>query len=147
MSNQLSRWDPARELLNMSRAMDRLFEEFYGHSPVTGGVGAFPSVDMYQTENEVVVKATLPGLNPEDLQVSVTGEVLTLRGEIRQEKDVPGDSYHLQERTYGSFSRSIQLPVPVVVEKSKAEFENGVLNLTLPKAEEVRPKTITIKAK
>ncbi|NPV76857.1 MAG: Hsp20/alpha crystallin family protein [Anaerolineae bacterium] len=147
MSNQLSRWDPARELMNMSRAMDRLFEEFYGRSPILGGMGTFPAIDMYQTENEVVVKATLPGMNPEDLQVSVTGDVLTLRGEIKQEKEVPGDSYHLRERTFGSFSRSIPLPVPVVVDKSKAEFENGVLNLVLPKAEEVRPKTITIKAK
>ncbi len=137
MANQLSRWDPARELMNMSRAMDHLFEEFYGRSPISGGMSAFPALDMYQTENEVVVKATLPGMNPEDLQVSVTGDVLTLRGEIKQEKDVPGDSYHLRERTFGSFSRSIPLPAPVVVDKSRAEFENGVLNLVLPKVEEV----------
>ena len=147
MSSQLSRWDPAHELLNMSRAMDHLFEEFYGRSPLAGSLSNFPAVDMYQTENEVVVKVTLPGLKPEDLQVSVTGDVLTLRGEIKQEKETDASTYHLRERTYGAFSRSISLPAPVVVEKSKAEFENGVLNLTMSKAEEVRPKTITIKAK
>ncbi|MCC6146558.1 MAG: Hsp20/alpha crystallin family protein [Anaerolineaceae bacterium] len=147
MANQLSRWDPARELLNMSRAMDHLFEEFYGGAPRFGGMGTFPAVDLYQNENEIVVKATIPGVKPEDLQVSVTGDVLMLRGEIQQEKESPNDSYHLRERTYGSFSRTISLPAPVVVDQAKAEFENGVLNLVLPKEEEVRPKTITVKLK
>lgn len=147
MANQLSKWDPARELLNMSRAMDRLFEDFYGQSSLLGGAGAYPAVDMYETENEVVVKATLPGMKADDLQVSITGDVLTLRGELKQDVEVPGNSYHLKERIFGSFSRSISLPSPVVVDQTRAEFENGILNLVLPKAENVRPKTITIKAK
>jgi HSP20 family protein len=102
---------------------------------------------MIQTEDDVIVKATLPGVKPEDLQLSVTGEVLTLRGEIKQEEEVKDATYHLKERSYGSFSRSISLPAQVVADKAKAEFENGVLTLVLPKAEEVRPKSISVKVK
>lgn len=147
MANQLSKWDPAREFLNMSRAMDRLFEDFYGQSPAVGALGVFPAVDMYQTENEIIIKATLPGMKAEDLQVSVTGDVLTIKGEIKSDAEVPGRSYHLKERTYGAFSRSISLPAPVVIDKAKAEFENGVLHLVLPKKEEIRPKTIAVTSK
>jgi HSP20 family protein len=144
----LVRWDPFRDLLSFRRSMDRLFDETFA-APVASGdryYGA-PAVDMYQTDDEVVVKATLPGVKPEDISISVTGEVLTIRGEVKEEKKVDEAEYHLHERRYGSFSRSLPLPTSVRADKAEAHFEHGVLTLALPKAEEVKPKTITVKAK
>ncbi|RMD64112.1 Hsp20/alpha crystallin family protein [Candidatus Parcubacteria bacterium] len=144
----LMRWEPFRELITLREAMDRLFDEAFTRPlSLFEGWGSLPLVDMYQTDNEVVVKATLPGVKPEDLQITVTGDVLTIKGEVKQEEEVKNATYHLRERRYGTFARSIPLPVPVVADKAHAEFENGILTLTLPKAEEVRPKTITVKAK
>jgi HSP20 family protein len=143
----IMRFEPMREMVRMSDAMDRLFENIYGQSLVENEIFGAPSVDMYQTENEIVVKASLPGMKADDIQISVVGEVLTLRGEISSEEEIKEASYHLRERRSGKFSRSIQLPSPVQSDKSRAEFENGVLTLTLPKAEEMRPKTISVKAK
>jgi HSP20 family protein len=141
------RFEPMKEMVRMSDAMDRLFENIYGHGWVDSDLFGSPSVDMYQTENEVIVKASLPGIKAEDIQISVAGDVLTLRGEISSDNEVKEAMYHIRERRSGSFSRSLPLPSPVQSEKAKAEFENGVLTLTLPKAEEMRPKTITVKAK
>lgn len=141
------RFEPMKEMVRMSDAMDRLFENIYGHGWVDSDLFGSPSVDMYQTENEVIVKASLPGIKAEDIQISVVGDVLTLRGEISSDNEVKEAMYHIRERRSGSFSRSLPLPSPVQSEKAKAEFENGVLTLTLPKAEEMRPKTITVKAK
>lgn len=144
----LMRWEPFRELITLREAMDRLFDEAFTRPlSLLEGWGSLPLIDMYQTDNEVVVKATLPGVKPEDLHITVTGDVLTIKGEVKAEEEVKNATYHLRERRYGTFSRSIPLPVPVVADKAKAEFENGILTLTLPKAEEVRPKTITVKAK
>ena len=102
---------------------------------------------MYQTDNDVIVKATLPGFKPEEIHIAVTGDTLTLRGESSGESEAKEATYHLRERRYGAFSRSLRLPSPVEADKARAEFESGVLTLTLPKAEEVKPKTIAIKAK
>lgn len=143
----LVRFEPMREMVRMSDAMDRLFDNLYGHGWRDGDLMDVPSVDMYQTENEIVVKASLPGLKGDDIQISVVSDVLTLRGETRKEEEINESSYHIRERRSGSFSRSLQLPAPVQADKAKAEFEDGVLTLILPKAEEVRPKTITVKAK
>ncbi len=146
MSN-LIRWEPMRDFLTMRDVIDRLFDDVFARQFGVIREFGYPAMDMYQTENEVVVKATLPGVKAEDLQVSITGDVLTLRGEVKQDSEVKEANYHLKERSFGSFSRSVSLPVPVVADKAKAEFENGVLTLVLPKAEEVKPKTITVKAK
>jgi HSP20 family protein len=146
MSN-IVRFEPMREMVRMSDAMDRLFENIYGQNIGENDLFGSPTVDMYQTENDVVVKASLPGMKADDIQISVVNEVLNLRGEISSEEEVKGTSYHLRERRAGKFSRSIPLPSPVEPDKARAEFENGVLTLTLPKAEETRPKTISVKAK
>ena len=144
----LTRWEPFRELMTLREAMDRLFEEaFTAPFRLSDGWGVLPLVDMYQTEEAVVVKATMPGVKPEDLHVTVTGDVLTIKGEVKEEEEVKEATYHLRERRFGTFTRTIQLPVPVIADKAQAEFENGILTLTLPKAEEVRPKAITVKAK
>jgi len=146
MSN-IVRWDPYREMLSLRQMMNRVFDDSFNHSLSNTEDWNIPSVDMYQTENELVVKAVLPGLKPEEIQISVTGDVLTLRGETKQAQEVKEATYHLKERRFGSFSRSLPLPVQVVTDKAHAEFENGVLTLVLPRAEEDRPKTIAIKAK
>ena len=106
-----------------------------------------PAVDMYQTDDAVVVKSAIPGIKPEDIDISITGDTLTIKGETRVEEEVNEENYIRRERRYGSFCRSLALPLPVVTDKAEAEFENGVLTLTLPKAEEVKPKAIKIKAK
>lgn len=151
MSN-LIRWEPAREMMTLRDAMDRLFDEAFTRpfSLFDGGTNAAhmsPAIDMYQTSDDVVIKAALPGLKADEVQINVTGDVLTLRGETRQSEEVQEQTYHLREHRWGSFERSIPLPVTVLADKAKAEFENGVLTVTLPKAEEVRPKTIAVKAK
>jgi HSP20 family protein len=147
---ELMRWDPFREVVSLREAMDRLLDVAFTR-PLSLSLGEslawMPQIDMYQTEDEVVVKATVPGVKPEDLHITVTGDVLTIRGEVKQEEEIKDAAYHIRERRYGTFSRSLPLPVPVLTDKAKAEFENGVLTLTLPKAEEVRPKTIEVKAK
>ncbi|MBI2331206.1 MAG: Hsp20/alpha crystallin family protein [Chloroflexi bacterium] len=128
--------------------MDRLFDDAFTRPfSLNGNNWSVPAVDMYQTDNEVVVKAALPGIKADEVQINVTGEVLTLKGETRQENDKNEKAYHIHEQRWGAFERSIVLPVGVIADKAKAEFENGILTITLPKAEESKPKLISIKSK
>ena len=145
MSN-LTRWEPMREMMTLREAMDHLFDDAFTN-PIRLHNGTMPAIDLYQTDESVVVKAALPGLKAEDVQISVSGEALTLKGEFHQDNEVKEATNHLKEQRYGSFERSVMLPTDVETEKAKAEFENGILTVTLPKAEQVRPKTISIKAK
>src|SRR5574339_12496 len=150
MSN-LTRWEPASEFMTLRDAMDRLFDDAFTQ-PFSlirngGSTRASLPVDMYQTDDDVVVRAVVPGLRPEDVQINVTGDVLTIRSQVKQEEEKKERTWHMREHRLGSFERSVALPVHVVPEKATAEFENGILIVTLPKAEEVKPKTITIKAK
>jgi HSP20 family protein len=146
MSN-LTRWEPMREMLTLREAMDQLFDDAFTRPRSASGVSIMPVVDLYQTGDEVVVKANLPGLKADDVQISVTSDVLTLRGEFKQESEQKEATYHILERRAGVFERSVMLPTDVQTEKAKADFEDGVLTITLPKAEAVKPKTITVKAK
>ena len=146
MSN-LIRWEPAREIMTLREAMDRLFDDAFTRPLSALGQGTIPAIDMYQTDNEVVVKAALPGIKSDAIQINVTGELLTIKGEVKHEEESCDKAWHIREQRFGSFERSVVLPVPVVTDKAKAEFENGVLVVTLPKAEEVKPKTITVKVK
>jgi HSP20 family protein len=137
-----------REMMTLREAMDRLFDDAFTRplSLRDGGWSA-PAVDMYQTDDEVVVKAALPGFHADDVQINITGDVLTLRGEMKQEEEKEEKSWHIREHRWGSFERSITLPTEVTADKAVADFENGVLTISLPKAEEVKPKTISVKAK
>ncbi len=140
-------WDPVREMATMRDSMDRIFEDFFSRSPVnTEGYGSI-DINMAQTDDAVIIKASIPGVKPDDINISITGETLTIRGETKEDQEFNDSDYHIREMRYGSFTRSILLPSLVIADKSNAEFENGVLKLTLPKAEQVKPKTITIKAK
>ncbi len=146
MSN-LIRWEPARDFMTLREAMDHLFDDAFTRPLSMRDGWSVPAVDMYQTDDDVVVKATIPGFKADDVQINVTGDILTLRGEVKREEEKKDKAWHIREQRWGSFERSIALPTAVVADKARAEFENGILTVTLPKAEEVKPKTITVKAK
>jgi len=146
MSN-LTRWEPMREMMTLREAMDRLFDDAFTRPLSQSRVSAMPALDLYQTDDEVVVKASLPGLKADDVQITIAANVLTLRGEFKQENEQKDATYHILERRTGAFERSLMLPTDVQVDKAKADFEDGILTVTLPKAETVKSKTITIKAR
>ena len=148
----LMRMDPAREMLSLREAMDRLFEESYLR-PGLAASGAMatsgPVVDMYETDHQVVVQATVPGVKPEDIKVTVTGDLLTIAGEFKAETSKQDEkrNYVRQERRYGSFSRQLSLPAGVNADGCSATFENGVLTLELPKVEQEKTKTVRVVSK
>ena len=144
----LVRWEPFRDLISLQEAMDRLLEDSYVRPGLLlpSRMGAL-AVDMYETDDAVVVKSAIPGIKPEDIDISVTADTLTIRGETKSEEKVEEENYIHRERRYGSFCRSLAIPLPVVADKAEAEFEDGVLTLTLPKAEEIKPKAIKVKGK
>ena len=141
------RWEPLRDLMTSQRGIDRLFKEaftpFYDEGESSTRTWA-PPVDIYETENDIVLKAELPGIDPQDVEVKVEDNTLYLKGERKFEKEVMNENYHRVERSYGSFARSFSLPNSISAEKVKAEFKDGLLTLTLPKREEAKPKTIKI---
>jgi HSP20 family protein len=146
----LVRWDPVRDMMSLREAMDRLFEESFVRprgvlAPVEGA--ATLALDVFESDDDVTVRASIPGVNPDDIDISVTGDVLTIKGETSEEREEKQGNYHLRERRYGAFQRSVNLPAPVNTDKAEAEFKNGVLTLTLPKVEEVKPKSIKIRAR
>ena len=146
----IERWQPFSELMSLRQAMDRLFEDsFVRPSRVLTALGeaAAPALDVYQTPNEVVVKAALPGMKPEDINIDITGDTLTIKGETKAEQEIKKEDYLYQERRFGAFSRTVVLPGGLQPDKAEATMEDGVLTLTIPKAEEVKPKAIKVKAK
>ncbi len=142
----LTRWEPFREARRMHDMLDRMMDRSLLDPFYSGMEGTIP-LDMYQTDDEIIVKASAPGLTADDLDISITGDTLTIRGEFKADEVQEGARYHVRERRIESFARSIKLPTMVNVEQAKAEFENGILTLSLPKVEEVKPKTISVKAK
>jgi HSP20 family protein len=134
-------------MMTLREAMDRLFNDAVTRPLSLREVWSVPAVDMYQTDDDLVVKAALPGIKIDEVQINITGDVLTLKGEMKQEEEKQEKAWHIREQRFGSFERSIALPTNVVADKAKAEFENGILTITLPKADEVKPRTITVKAK
>ena len=140
----LTRWDPFREMLTMRRAMDRLMENSLDQNDWSKVEWAL-ALDVIEEENEFVVKASLPGTKPENLEITFDKGVLTIRGEVKDESEKEQGQYHLRERRFGSFMRSISLPTSVKSEDIQAVYQDGVLALHLPKAEEVKPRRIAIK--
>jgi HSP20 family protein len=127
--------------------MDRLFDDAFTRPLSLRDGWSAPAIDMFQSDDEIVVKAALPGIKADEVQINITGEVLTLKGEVKQSQEMEEKAWHIREQRFGSFERSIALPTDVVADKAQADFENGILTITLPKAEEVKPKSITVKAK
>jgi HSP20 family protein len=142
------RWEPFREVMSLRQAMDRLFEDsFVGLPRLTlNGSGEFP-IDIYQDKDNLVVKAALPGVKPEELDITIAEDILTIKGEHKAEQETKEDDYLYRERYYGAFSRSVAIPTKVKSEKAEATFEEGVLTLTLPKADAIKPKRLKVKPK
>jgi HSP20 family protein len=138
-------WDPFREAVSLRDAMNALFQEsFIRPSPdLAKGAGALP-LDVVENENEFVVKASLPGVKPDDVQITVLGDTVTVQGESKFEEEKKNERWHLRERRTGSFKRSISLGIPVDSDKARAQFEHGVLTLTLPKSEAAKPRQIRV---
>jgi HSP20 family protein len=146
MNNTMSRWDPLRGLTSLQGQVNRLFEDTAQQGRTSQGDLATwaPPADIYETENELVTKLDLPGIQEKEIDIRVENNILTIRGERKFEKEVNEDNYLRVERAYGTFTRSFSLPNTVKVEGIHAGFQNGVLTLRMPKREESKPKQIKI---
>lgn len=154
----LIRWTPSRDLMNwpsevvsMRREINRLFDNFFRggiQDDETFFTSAWtPAVDIAEEENEYLVKVELPGVNKDDVKITLESNILTIRGEKKKEKETKDENYHRLERSYGSFQRSFTLPSTVKSDKIDAVYKDGIVSITLPKAEEAKPKQIEVKVK
>jgi HSP20 family protein len=140
----LSRFDPFRDMVSMRRMMDRLIDQnLVGDGEVAQGDWALP-LDVREQENEYLVKASLPGVKLDDIEVTFNKGILTVKGDVKEDVEKEEGQYHLRERRWGTYSRSISLPSSIKADAIEAEFTDGVLSLRLPKSEEVKPKRINI---
>lgn len=148
----IKRWEPAR---SMEKFLQEMFEEpmpsrFFRRFPSLRWEKEFetvPAVDMFDKDDEIVVKAEIPGIDKENIKISVSDNVLTIKGEMKKEEEVKEEDYYYAERSYGSFSRSLTLPAKVAEDKIKAEYKDGILEVHLPKAAESKPKEIKVDVK
>ena len=156
----LERWRPSRGLIpwqpfRAMEEMERRFDEMFGRGFLPSmwrrlpleERGRAPALDIFEKNDRFVVKAEIPGMKEDDIDVSVIGDTLTIKGECKAEKEVKEEDYYCCERSYGSFSRSIALPSSVDAKKIEASYEDGILEISLPKAPEVKPKKIAVSAK
>ena len=141
----LTRFDPFREMNQLRRAMDRVFDDTLErrYADFDQNVSAL-ALDVLENEDAYLVKAAIPGIDPNDLDITYTNDTLTIQGEMKHEEEKEGERYHLQERFYGKFYRQVRLPSAVNANAIQANYEHGVLTLTLPKSEEVKPKKISV---
>jgi HSP20 family protein len=140
----LIRWDPFDELAGIRAAMNRVFDETFakrGMGRFESGRGWHPSVDMYETDDNVVVRADLPGVDQKDVEVILTDNSLTVKGESKCEKEIEDKNVYRRERSYGQFARTLPITTKVKADLARAEFKNGVLEVIIPKAPEAREKT------
>ena len=141
----MNRWEPSRGAMTLQEKLNRMFGDVLERTAEESNLTAWaPPVDIYETENALVVKADLPEVNPQDLDIRVENNILTIRGERKFEKKVNEENYLRMERAYGSFSRSFSLANSVNSEEIKAEYQNGALTLHIPKREETKPKQIKV---
>ena len=141
----ITRWDPFQDVLSLREAMNQLMEEsFVRPTAGQGGQNFVPALDLSETAEGYLVEAALPGIKPEDVEVTVENNVLTIKGETRQEVDQQKRNFHRIERRFGSFQRTIGLPTTVKADAIQASLTNGVLRLEIPKAEEVKPRKISV---
>lgn len=142
------RFDPFRELAHMQDRINRIFGDVYTRrftDDVMQRGEWIPAVDIYENnDQEIVLRAELPGIAKEDIDLHVENNTLTLKGERKREQEIKDDQYHRIERSYGTFSRSFSLPSRVDTDKVRADFKDGVLTITLPLKEEARPKQIAV---
>lgn len=139
----LTRWDPFREMLSMRDMFDRVLDRSLT-TPSTWTQDWGLALDVLENDDEFVVKASVPGIKPDDIEITYDNRTLTIKGEIQEETETEDERYHLRERRFGRFSRSITLPTPVDAENIEANYDAGILALHLPKAEEAKPRRITV---
>ncbi len=140
-----SRWDPFREMVSLRDAVNSLVQDSFvppNGAPSGRGAAFTLPLDITEAENDFVVTASLPGIKPEDVQTTVLGDTVTIRGESKADGEQNGHSWLVRERRSGSFQRSVSLGMPINADNASAQFEDGVLTLTLPKSEQARPKQI-----
>ena len=143
-------WRPfGGELSSLRQEMDRLWDRFVGETPLAHRAGEewWPTVDASETKDNFIIKAELPGVEEKDVSVALSGDVLTIKGEKKKEEEEKDEHHYRAERYYGSFQRSFQLPSSVKADKIEADFEKGILKVTLPKVEEAKKKEVKIKVK
>ena len=146
-TQSVNRWDPLAEMADLQRWFDQGFGDFFGRTPL--GMASVesawsPVVNVHETKDQFLVKAELPGLKQEEIEVSIEDDTLTLKGERKRETEVNENEYHRIERSYGTFQRSIVLPASVDASGVKASYKDGVLEIQLPKKEEAKPKAIKV---
>jgi len=143
-------WSPRRELLSLGESLDRFFDDWFVGPRTLWAMPTLSSifpVDVYREDGNMVIEAEVPGVTSEELDISVKDKVLTISGETRAEEEVKEENYVRRERRYGSFSRSLALPVEAEGDKAEAAFEDGVLTVTIPLAEEPQPEAVKIEVK
>jgi HSP20 family protein len=146
------KWHPLREIHDIRQDVDSLFSEFFGAPGRCGGILprvprtdlATPSIELIDRKGEVVVKAELPGVKKEDVELTVHDEALTLKGEFKVDKEVKKEDYYFSERRYGGFERTVTIPVEISADKAKATYKNGVLEVVLPKKKAAKPKEVKL---
>jgi HSP20 family protein len=139
------RWEPFDEMMSMRESMDRLFEDFFSRRPRQAGPLVWqPAVEISETDTDILVKAELPGIDPKHVEVNVTGDVLTIKGEAKAEQEEKRRNYYRRELRYGAFQRVIALPIEVKGDEAKATFRHGILEVKVPKAERVRPRSVKV---
>ena len=143
----LTRYDPFQEMLSLRNVVDRFFDaDMNQFEKATRPLAWGLPLDVVETDEAFVVKASIPGINPDQVEVTFTDNVLTLKGEVQADEEMKEARYHLRERRFGSFARSISLGARIDGDKIQADYDHGVLTLTLPKAEELKPRRIAVKA-
>ena len=144
----LVRWDPVREVDSLQSEMNRVFDAFFGNTGQAAGTGRvrrwLPAMDLVETEDTLILRADLPGLSEEDVDIEVKDSVLTLSGERKAEHEDRSEGFYRVERAFGTFSRSLSLPEGVDADKIAADFRNGVLEVRIPKPEERKPHRVAI---
>lgn len=141
-------WRERKELDTFKREIDRIFDRFLSWSPFEREVSElawYPSVDVSETPTDVIVKAEIPGVDPKDIEVTICGDSLTIKGERKKEEEQKDENYHRIERSYGAFARTLKLPAEVDQDKAEAVYKDGILKLTLPKIKPEPAKKIEIK--
>lgn len=145
----IMKWEPSpfRGIVDLKKEMDKIFEDFFGRRfPVLSEEDfAFaPAIDLSETDNEVIVKAAIPGVEKKDVSIKIADNLLTIKGEVKKESEEKKKNYYRQEISYGAFSRTIQLPADVKPDEAKANMKNGVLEIVIPKAEKAKTREIKI---
>jgi HSP20 family protein len=154
-NKSLTPWRPFPDLIRWERDMDRMFEDFFDRRMrpwwperwLRGGERELeaPKVDLYEEKDDIVVKAELPGIDKENVEVNLSDHMLTIKGEKKKEEEIKEENYYRSERSYGSFLRTLELPKGIQEDKVKASFKNGVLEIRLPKTEEAKTREIKVK--